>query len=196
MAGASRRASLAQRWFARLTLATVAAAALVLLIAAGARSLVLLAVGAAGLLLTAAGLWWTISQRGVLRLLAVALMILAPIAVLVFYILTSLTWAVLLSLGLMVLAVAWGRAALSREPGPTPMPEYPVPPPKRAFLIMNPRSGGGKVANSTWRPRPRRWARWCRAPPTVLTRPARRWTCFPSSLPVTAERACGRAWAT
>jgi diacylglycerol kinase family enzyme len=142
----SAPATLAQRWLARLTLAAVTAAALVLLVVAGARSLALVAVGAGGLVLSAAGLWWAISQRGVRRLLAAALLILAPIAVLVLYILANLTWVVLLSLGLLAVAIGTGRAALGRDPGPGPMPEYEVPRPKRPFLIMNPRSGGGKVA--------------------------------------------------
>jgi diacylglycerol kinase family enzyme len=142
----SAPATLAQRWLARLTLAAVTAAALVLLVVAGARSLALVAVGAGGLVLSAAGLWWAISQRGVRRLLAAALLILAPIAVLVLYILANLTWVVLLSLGLLAVAIGTSRAALGRDPGPGPMPEYEVPRPKRPFLIMNPRSGGGKVA--------------------------------------------------
>jgi diacylglycerol kinase family enzyme len=51
----------------------------------------------------------------------------------------------LLALGLGVLAVAAGRAALRRDAIPERMREYQVPPPRRPFLIMNPRSGGGKV---------------------------------------------------
>src|SRR6266571_2600757 len=69
----SSRATVAQRWLARLSLAAAAAAVLVLLAVAGAKSLALVAVGAAGLAVTAAGVWWTLSRRGVLRLLAVAL---------------------------------------------------------------------------------------------------------------------------
>jgi hypothetical protein len=57
-----------------------------------------------------------------------------------------LTWVVLLALGLLALAVAAGRAALAREAIPEPLPAYEVLPPRRPFLIMNPRSGGGKVA--------------------------------------------------
>jgi diacylglycerol kinase family enzyme len=146
MTGAPVRATVAQRWLARLTLAAIAAAAVVLLIVAGIRSLALIGVGAGGLVLTAAGLWWTLSQRGLRRILAVGLVIAAPIAVVVLYVLASLAWVVGLALGLTVLAVGSGRAALSRDPRPSPMPEYEVEPPKRALLIMNPRSGGGKVA--------------------------------------------------
>jgi diacylglycerol kinase family enzyme len=140
------RASVAQRWLARLSLAAVVAAVLVLLVVAGAKSLGLVGLGLGCLVLTAAGLWWALTRRGVLRLLAVALVIAAPVALLVLYILANLTWLVVLSLGLWAVAVGSGRAALSRDPGPGPMPEYEAPPPKRPFLIMNPRSGGGKVA--------------------------------------------------
>src|SRR6266508_667827 len=139
----SSRATVAQRWLARLSLA---AAAVVLLAMAGAKSLALVAVGAGGLALTAAGVWWTLSRRGLLRLLALALVVAAPVAVLVLYVLAHLAWLVLLSLALWAVAVGTGRAALSRDAGPERMPEYEVSPPRRPFLIMNPRSGGGKVA--------------------------------------------------
>lgn len=139
------RATVGQRWLARLSLAAAAAAVLVLLAVAGARSLALVGLGLGCLVLTAAGLWWA-PRRGVLRLLAVVLVIAAPVALLVLYILAHLTWLVVLSLGLWAVAVGSGRAALRRDPGPEPTPEYEAPPPKRPFLIMNPRSGGGKVA--------------------------------------------------
>ena len=42
--------------------------------------------------------------------------------------------------------MAAGRAALRRDAIPERMREYDVAPPRRPFLIMNPRSGGGKVA--------------------------------------------------
>ena len=52
---------------------------------------------------------------------------------------------VVVGLGLLVVAVVAGRAALGREVVAERMREHAVPPPKRPFLIMNPRSGGGKV---------------------------------------------------
>jgi diacylglycerol kinase family enzyme len=66
--------------------------------------------------------------------------------VLVLYRSRGLLWVVLLSLGLLALAVAAGRAALRRDAIPERMREHQVPPPRRPYLIMNPRSGGGKVA--------------------------------------------------
>jgi diacylglycerol kinase family enzyme len=41
--------------------------------------------------------------------------------------------------------VAAGRAALRRDAIPERMREHEVPPPRRPYLIMNPRSGAGKV---------------------------------------------------
>jgi len=50
-----------------------------------------------------------------------------------------------LSIALLALAVGAARLALTPAAAPG-MPFREVPPPTRAFLIMNPRSGGGKVA--------------------------------------------------
>jgi diacylglycerol kinase family enzyme len=82
----------------------------------------------------------------VLRWIAAAVVILTPVAILVLFALHNLIWVAVVSVALIVLASAAGRRALTpAAPGPG-MPARAVPPPKRAFLIMNPRSGGGKVA--------------------------------------------------
>src|SRR5918992_1038332 len=83
----------------------------------------------------------TVVQRWLARLALVA----AAAAVLVPYTSRGLLWVVLVALGLLALAVAAGRAALRRDAIPERMREHQVPPPRRPFLIMNPRSGGGKV---------------------------------------------------
>lgn len=116
-----------------------------LLLSAGLRGITLLGAGFAGLAVTAAAAWWVLTRRGVVRMLAVALAVAAPVAVLVFYIAVGLLWAVLLFLALWAPAVLIGRAALRWEDRPSGPVEYPAPPPRRPFLIMNPRSGGGKV---------------------------------------------------
>jgi diacylglycerol kinase family enzyme len=109
------------------------------------QSLALVLVGLAGLALTLAGAWWALAHKGPVRWLAAALAVAAPLTVLVLYTSRGLLWVVLLALGLLALAVVAGRAALRRDAIPERMREHEVPPPRRPFLIMNPRSGGGKV---------------------------------------------------
>jgi diacylglycerol kinase family enzyme len=139
-------ATVTQRWLARLALVAAAAAVLVAPVVAGLRqSIALVLVGLAGLALTLAGAWWALTNRGLVRGLAAALAVAAPLTVLVLYTRARLTWVVLVALGLLALAVAAGRAALRRDAIPERMGEHEVPPPRRPFLIMNPRSGGGKV---------------------------------------------------
>jgi diacylglycerol kinase family enzyme len=139
--------TVAQRWLARLALVAAAAAVLAPPLVAGFRqSVALVLVGLAGLALTLAAVWWALTHRGLVRGLAAALAVAAPLTVLVLYIRARLTWVVLLAFGLLALAGAAGRAALRRDPTPEKMHEYDTPPPRRPYLIMNPRSGGGKVA--------------------------------------------------
>jgi diacylglycerol kinase family enzyme len=140
------RATVAQRWLARLALVTAAAAVLVAPLVGGfGTGLALALVGLAGLALTAAGVWWALTHKGLARWLAVALAVLALLVVLVLYTSRDLLWVVLVALGLLVVAVAAGRAALRREAVPEKMREHDASPPSRPYLIMNPRSGGGKV---------------------------------------------------
>jgi diacylglycerol kinase family enzyme len=139
-------ATVAQRWLARLALAAALAAVLVAPVVAGLRqSIALVLAGLAGLALTLAGAWGALTNSGLVRGLAAALAVAAPLTVLVLYTRARLTWVVLVALGLLALAVAAGRAALRRDTIPERMREHEVPPPRRPFLIMNPRSGGGKV---------------------------------------------------
>jgi diacylglycerol kinase family enzyme len=141
------RATIAQRWLARLALVAAAAAVLVPLAAIGFRaSVALVLVGMAGLALTAAGIWWALTHKGLMRGVAIALAVAAPLTILVLYTSRDLLWVVLVAFVLLAVAVAAGRAALGRDPGAGRMHEHDAPPPKRPYLIMNPRSGGGKVA--------------------------------------------------
>lgn len=139
------RGRLVQRWSARLALAAGLAAVVVLLVFAGIRSIVLLGVGLAGLAVSAASLWWALTLRGPVRLLAFALAAFAPAAVLALYAWADLLWVVLVSLALWAIGVSVGGTALSRDTERVGPPEMRTAPPKRPFLIMNPRSGGGKV---------------------------------------------------
>jgi diacylglycerol kinase family enzyme len=136
----------AQVWLARGAFALAVASAVVLVVFAGPRSLTMVVVGAAGVVGFVAGAYWFLAERGVLRVAAAALMILAPIVVLVLYIRAGLLWVALLSLALFVLASVTAGAALSIGGHDGGMPTYDAAPAKHPFLVMNPRSGGGKVA--------------------------------------------------
>ncbi|GHB74044.1 hypothetical protein GCM10010347_50420 [Streptomyces cirratus] len=132
------------RWAARLAVAAGAAAVLVLVLFGGLRSLLLMAVGWAGLVVAVAAAWWMLTHTGWIRAAAVLLMVAAPTTVLILYAAVGLMWAVLVSLALWMLAVWLGRAALV-EDRPQGMPERSAGRAGHPFLIMNPRSGGGKV---------------------------------------------------
>ena len=101
------RATVAQQWLARGALAAAGAAVLVPLTAIGFRaSIALVLVGMAGLGLTAAGVWWALTHRGLVRWLAIALVVAAPVTILVLYTRAGLTWVVLLAMVLLGVAVA------------------------------------------------------------------------------------------
>ncbi|KDN73431.1 diacylglycerol kinase family protein [Streptomyces olindensis] len=135
-----------QRWAARGALAAAASAALLPLVAGGLAGLLLLVAGLAGLALTAAALWWVLSRRGPARMAAAALAVAAPVGLITLFATANLLWVVFLSLLLWCAAVWSGRYAL-RSTGlrPVRVKEYRTPAPQRPFLLLNPRSGGGKV---------------------------------------------------
>jgi diacylglycerol kinase family enzyme len=135
----------AQRWLARLAFLAAAASVGVILAVAGFRSLVLLGVGAAGVAVGLVGVWWFLAHRGLARALAGALALAGPLIVAVLYIRAGLLWLVLLSAVLWLVAGAAGRAALVGAAETDRTPEYETAPPRHPVLIMNPRSGGGKV---------------------------------------------------
>ncbi|MFD3837565.1 diacylglycerol/lipid kinase family protein [Streptomyces sp. NPDC058642] len=141
----SRRAYRGQRWAARVALAAAALAVLVPLGYDGLAGVLLLACGAAGLAVAAAAAWWTLTLRGPLRWAAGVLVLAVPAAIVALFAATLL-WALPVSLALWGVAVWSGRYAL-RGTGSHRVrsKEYRTPPPQRPFLIMNPRSGGGKV---------------------------------------------------
>ncbi|MBR8639750.1 NAD(+)/NADH kinase [Streptomyces tuirus] len=135
-----------QRWAARGALAAVALAAVLPLVSGGLKGLLLLAAGIVGLALTAAALWWVLSRRGPARVAAATLAVVSPVGVITLFAAANLLWVVFASLLLWCLAVWSGRYAL-RSTGlrPVRVKEYRTPPPQRPFLLLNPRSGGGKV---------------------------------------------------
>ncbi|WP_416753752.1 diacylglycerol/lipid kinase family protein [Streptomyces sp. FW42] len=134
----------AQRWAARGALLAAALAVAAPLVYGGLRGLLLLVLGVAGLGLSAAAVWWTLTLRGPLRWGAALVAVCVPAGLLALFAVT-LFWALLVSLALWGLAVWSGRYALRGTGGHTPARERRLPPPRKPVLIMNPRSGGGKV---------------------------------------------------
>jgi diacylglycerol kinase family enzyme len=135
----------ATRWAARAALALPVLTLILLLAFAGRGGgwLVLLTVAAAAVVL-AAGFWFLV-QRGVLRWLALTLAVGVPAAVLVLFAAHRMLWVALLGAGLLFAAVAAGRTALRPDPAEWQLPVHDVATARRPFLVMNPRSGGGKV---------------------------------------------------
>jgi diacylglycerol kinase family enzyme len=133
-----------ERWLARLAYLLALAAVVVLLVGGVTTSLGVLLVGVVGLAATLVGGWF-LSNRGVVRWLGALVAVAAPIAVVVVYISRDLLLPIIIVVVLMGAAVAAARAAVVRARPPTRMPERETPPPRRPYVIMNPRSGGGKV---------------------------------------------------
>ncbi|MFJ6982783.1 MULTISPECIES: diacylglycerol/lipid kinase family protein [unclassified Streptomyces] len=133
------------RGWARVSLLLVAGCAAV--VASGADSggwLVLLA-GIAGLALAGVGVWCVLARRGGLRLLGGLLAVAAPVGVLVLYALSGLWVVAVGAVALWAAALASARSALRALRRPRGMHTRRVSPPRRPVLIMNVRSGGGKV---------------------------------------------------
>jgi diacylglycerol kinase family enzyme len=81
-----------------------------------------------------------------LRWLALAVFVLAPVAVIVVYAFRNLLWVAIVAAAAWLLAGLTARLALTGDQPDWRMPEHPATPPARhPYLIMNPRSGGGKV---------------------------------------------------
>ncbi len=107
----------------------------------------MLIVGLTSAAISLAAAFWFLAGRGVRRWLALAVLVLSPLAVVAVYAFASLLWVALASAAAWLLATAAARAALAPAPADWQMPEHRTEPRAvRPFLIMNPRSGGGKVA--------------------------------------------------
>ena len=143
---AIRRRARSAPWLARLSFALVFSTVAVVAIVAGLKSLAMLAVGLVAAALSLAAAFWFLSRRGVLRWLSLMVFVAVPLAVVAVYALYSLLWVALVAAAGWLLAGMIARAALAGDRGEWRMPEYPVSRPARhPFLIMNPKSGGGKV---------------------------------------------------
>jgi diacylglycerol kinase family enzyme len=136
-----------QRWLARLAVLFATAAIVIVPVFADLRSLAMLAVGLVAVALSVASAYLFLARRGLLRWLSLVVFALTPITVIVVYAFYSLLWVAAVSAAGWLLAAATARLALAGDREEWRMAEHPVPrPAARPFLIMNPKSGGGKVA--------------------------------------------------
>ncbi|MFJ9582854.1 diacylglycerol/lipid kinase family protein [Streptomyces acidicola] len=140
------RAHARQRWAARVALGAAGLSVLLPLGVAGPTSVLLLLGVLIGVAVTLAALWWVLTRRGAARIGAGLLAVAAPTAVIWAFAAANLLWVVVVSLALWGLAVWAGKFALSTTRShAVGVRAYRTPAPARPFLIMNPRSGGGKV---------------------------------------------------
>jgi diacylglycerol kinase family enzyme len=145
--------SRARRWAARGALALVAVAFVVLLAFAGRRGLWLVVLTAATVVVVVAALFWFLLQRGPLRWLALTLALAAPVVVLGVFIANRLLWVAVVAGASWAVGIAAGHVALRPDPARWGLPVVDAPPPRQPFLVMNPRSGGGKVGRFRLRER-------------------------------------------
>ncbi|PRY30856.1 diacylglycerol/lipid kinase family protein [Pseudosporangium ferrugineum] len=141
-AGAARAAP---RWLARLALLAAAAATVLVLLVGILKGIVLLAVAVIGTAVSLAGAWWFLTHRGPRRWAAGTVTVLGPLTVAILFAGHRLIGVVAAFALLWTVAVAAGRRALTLSGATSGPVEYEVPAPLRPYLIMNPRSGGGKV---------------------------------------------------
>ena len=138
--------TLTQRWLARLSFVLAGLAVVIVVVFAGLKSLPMLAVGLAGAAVSLAAAFFFLSRRGIWRWLSLAVFVLAPVAVIVIYAVRDLLWVAIVAAAAWLGAGVAARLALAGDVTDWRMPEYPAQPPARhPYLIMNPKSGGGKV---------------------------------------------------
>ncbi len=144
--GPEPQSTRAQRWLARLSFVLAGLAIAILVIFAGLASLAMLAIAVASAVVGLAAAYVFLSRRGVVRWLALGVFVLAPIAVIAVFAFRHLLWVAIASAAVWLLASVTARQALTGSQKDWRMPEYPAQPPARhPYLIMNPKSGGGKV---------------------------------------------------
>ena len=134
-----------QRWLARLCILLLMAAAAILVIFAGRQGIGLLVTTALAACAMLAGAYWFLAHHGPLRWLGFTLAVVAPAAVVLIALRRDLIWVGAVALAALLLSITAGRAAMG-EARQGPMPDRTASRPSHPFLIMNPRSGGGKVA--------------------------------------------------
>lgn len=134
----------AQRWWARGAFVAWIAAIVVLVGTEGAIGLTLLVVGLIGAVVVLIGGYWFLAKRGPGRWLGLGVALVTVIAVLVIFLWQDAIIVAVVTIALLGLGGAAARRAMHTK-APEWMPTTRTPPPLRPFIVMNPRSGGGKV---------------------------------------------------
>jgi diacylglycerol kinase family enzyme len=135
-----------QRWLARLSILLLAGALALLIVFAGWHSFGVIGFTLLGICVSIAGVYWFLARRGFLRWAALALAVLTPVAVAVLFARYNHLWVAIAVIAVLLAAAAAARTAMGPVTQSTHTVDRDARRPKRAFLIMNPRSGGGKVA--------------------------------------------------
>ncbi len=146
MSAAAAQGTPAQRWLARLSFVLAGLAVVVLVVFAGVKSLAMFAVGVAAAVVSVAAAYFFLSRRGMVRWLSLGVVAVVPVAVIVVFAVGGVLWVAIVSAGVWLLAGVTARRALTGGRPDWRMREYPATPPARhPYLIMNAKSGGGKV---------------------------------------------------
>jgi diacylglycerol kinase family enzyme len=111
---------------------------------AGFKGFFLLVTGLIGAAALLAGMFWFLARRGITRWIGLVVAA-AAIAFLIYsFASADVTVLAFVALGLLAIGIAAARSSLTEHTVHW-MPSVDVPPAKKAFIVMNPRSGGGKV---------------------------------------------------
>jgi len=142
----SAQSTPAQRWLARLSFVLAGLAIVILVLFAELKSLAMFGVGVVAAVVSVAAAYFVLSRRGITRWLSLGVLVLVPIAVIAIFAIGHVLWVAIVSAAVWLLAGLTARQALTGDGKDWRMPEHPAQPPARhPYLIMNPKSGDGKV---------------------------------------------------
>ncbi|MFF8569099.1 diacylglycerol/lipid kinase family protein [Streptomyces albidoflavus] len=123
----------------------VLASVAVLVLAIGDGGLEVVLAASLGLVICAVGVWWFLAHRGWIRLIGAVVAVAAPVGVLVLYAFDGLWLTALVLVLCWGVALACARLALRTARHDRVRPVTRGARAERPVLIMNPKSGGGKV---------------------------------------------------
>ncbi|MFF8713084.1 diacylglycerol/lipid kinase family protein [Streptomyces sp. NPDC015184] len=135
----------AARVLARLAVLAAIGAVIVLGFALGQGGLLVIGAGLLGLVACAVGVWWFLAHRGVVRLCGALVAVAAPVGVVLLFARNGLWLTAAAGLLCWAVTLTCARAALRRSRPRRPKRAVAAPRPRRPALIMNPKSGDGKV---------------------------------------------------